>query len=203
MLDRRLRSVKERVLSPVLDRVPDAVSPNALTAAGFVLSLAAGAAAWRQLSAVAVLCWLVGRMFDGMDGALARRRGTASDLGGYGDLLLDTIGYAVVPIGIAAGAGDRTTWAVVAVLVATFYVNSVSWLMLSALLEKRASGSGARSEQTSVTMPTGLIEGSETIVLFTLALAVPSAAVWWFGAMAVGVAISIVQRGAAARRLLC
>ena len=170
--------------------------------AGFVLSLMAATAAWQVWPAAAVACWLAGRTFDGLDGAVARRNGTASDLGGYSDLLLDTVGYAAVPLGVASGTDDRTTWVVTAVLIATFYVNSVSWLMLSALLEKRANGTERRGEQTSVTMPVGLIEGAETIVIFTIALAIPSIAAWCFGVMAVGVTLSILQRAFAARTLL-
>lgn len=202
MFDLRLRPVKDRALAPLVDRLPAAVTSQRLTIAGFVLSLMAAVAAWQTSPAVAVVCWLVGRTFDGLDGAVARRNGTASDLGGYGDLLLDTVGYAAVPLGVAFGADDRTTWIVTAVLIATFYVNSVSWLMLSALLEKRAHGAEPRGEQTSVAMPVGLIEGAETIVIFTIALAIPSIAPWCFGLMAVGVALSTVQRAIAASSLL-
>lgn len=202
MFDRRLRETKERLLEPVAARSARRVSATTFTITGFVLCVGAGVAAWQGMVVVSVASWLIGRTFDGLDGAVARHRGAASDLGGYSDLLLDSIGYAVVPIGLAAGADDRTTWIVTAVLLATFYINSVSWLMLSALLEKRAHGTERSGEQTSVTMPVGLIEGTETIVIFTIALAVPSIAAWCFAAMALGVAASVVQRAIAARSLL-
>jgi hypothetical protein len=51
-------------------------------------------------------------------------------------------------------------------------------------------------------MPTGLIEGAETIVLFTAFLAVPALAPWVFAVMAAGVGITIVQRIIWARRNL-
>lgn len=111
------------------------MTPRALTIVGFVLSVTAALAAWQIWTVAAVVCWLAGRVFDGLDGAVARRRGTASDRGGYGDLLLDSVGYALVPLGVAFGADDRATWTVTALLLATFYINSVSWLMLAALLE--------------------------------------------------------------------
>ena len=111
---------------------------------------------------ISLSCWLLGRLLDGLDGVVARAAGSATDAGGYADLLLDTVGYAVIPLGIAVAADDVATWQIVGVLLATFYVNSVSWLMLSALLEKRAAGSAARCEQTSITMPVALVEGTET-----------------------------------------
>jgi len=202
VFDLRLRHVKERAVSPLVDRMPRAVTPRLLTLTGFILCVAAAAAAWQVWSAIAVACWLACRTLDGLDGAVARHRGTASDLGGYGDVLLDSVGYAMNPLGVAFGADDPTTWTVTAVLIATFYVNSASWLMLSALLEKRAHGTVERGESTSVTMPAGLIEGAETVVIFTVALAVPSIAVWCFGAMAIGVAISVIQRAVAAKSVL-
>jgi phosphatidylglycerophosphate synthase len=196
MLDLRLRSTKERLLAPVAARCPSFLSAAAVSFVSLACCVGAGVAAWRG----AVVLSLVGRVLDGLDGAIARSNGAASDFGGYVDLLFDTVGYAAVPLGIAFSVGQLGTWQIIAVLLGSFYVNSVSWLMLSALLEKR--GERASGEQTSVTMPTGLIEGTETIVLFTIALALPQHADITFAVMAAGVAIGVTQRAVAARRLL-
>ena len=200
MFDLQLRSTKERILAPVAARCPSSLSAAAVSFVSLACCVGAGVAAWRGAVILSVVLWLVGRVLDGLDGAIARANGSASDFGGYVDLLFDTIGYTAVPLGIAFGVGQPGTWQVIAVLLGSFYVNSVSWLMLSALLEKR--GERASGEQTSVTMPTGLIEGTETIVLFTIALALPQHANITFAVMAAGVAIGITQRAVAARRLL-
>jgi phosphatidylglycerophosphate synthase len=200
MFDLQLRSTKERLLAPVAARCPSSLSAAAVSFVSLACCVGAGVAAWRGAVILSVVLWLVGRVLDGLDGAIARANGSASDFGGYVDLLFDTIGYTAVPLGIAFGVGQPGTWQVIAVLLGSFYVNSVSWLMLSALLEKR--GERASGEQTSVTMPTGLIEGTETIVLFTIALALPQHADITFAVMAAGVAIGITQRAVAARRLL-
>ncbi|WP_394941904.1 CDP-alcohol phosphatidyltransferase family protein [uncultured Ilumatobacter sp.] len=200
MLDLRLRSTKERLLAPVAARCPSFLSATAVSFVSLVCCVGAGAAAWRGAAILSVALWLLGRVLDGLDGAIARSRDSAGDFGGYVDLLFDTIGYTAVPLGIAFGVDQPGTWQIVAVLLGSFYVNSVSWLMLSALLEKR--GARAGGEQTSVTMPAGLIEGTETIVLFTLALALPQNADVAFTVMAAGVAIGVLQRVLAARRLL-
>ncbi|MFT5978624.1 MAG: phosphatidylglycerophosphate synthase [Ilumatobacter sp.] len=200
MLDLRLRSTKERLLAPVAARCPRSLSAAAVSFVSLACCVGAGVAAWRGAVILSVILWLAGRVLDGLDGAIARANGSASDFGGYVDLLFDTIGYAAVPLGIAFGVDQPGTWQVIAVLLGSFYVNSVSWLMLSALLEKR--GERAGGEQTSVTMPTGLIEGTETIVLFSIALALPQHADVTFAMMAGGVAIGVLQRAIAARRLL-
>lgn len=194
MIDRELRPLTGRVLDPLAARVPTAVGPLALSLAAAAIGLGAAGAAWAGLPALAVAAWLLSRLLDGLDGAVARCRGIASDLGGYLDLVLDTVVYAAVPLGIAAHLDERGAWIAVAVLIATFYVNAVSWAVLSAVLEKRAAGAVATGERTSVTMPRGLVEGAETIALFTAMLALPDAAPALFWAMAAGVAAGAAWR---------
>ncbi|MEO6122407.1 MAG: hypothetical protein ABIR32_01760 [Ilumatobacteraceae bacterium] len=70
----------------------------------------------------------------------------------------------------------------------------MSWTYISAVAAKRAAGAGSDRERTSIHMPTGLIEGTETIVLFTLMLAVPNLALGWFIVMSVLVAATVLQR---------
>jgi phosphatidylglycerophosphate synthase len=189
VIDRALRRHKDVALAPLARALPDGVHPTALTAAA-------------GLPALAVGLWLLNRLLDGLDGALARRTGRQSDLGAYADILSDVVVYAAIPIGIAAGQDGQAAWIAAGALLATFYVNAIAWSYLSALLERRGAGAGARGEATSVTMPPGLIEGAETVVLFAVALAVPgwSVAVMW--GMAAGVAVSVAQRALWAARHL-
>lgn len=89
-----------------------------------------------------------------------------------------------------------------AVLLATFYVNSVSWTCLAALLEKRAAGATATGTSTSTIMPRGLVEGTETIVFCTVALAWSGGAVATMAVMAGALAVTIVERLWCARTVL-
>ena len=201
MLDRRLRPVKERLLEPAARPLARHASANTTTALAFVVTLAAAALAASQLPALALGAWLIGRLLDGLDGAVARRRG-ATELGGYLDMVADTVGYAAVPIGVAIGAGDRGTWIAVAFLLGSFSVNTISWTYLSALLEQRGAGAAVTGEMTSITMPPALIEGAETIVIYSLFLAFPDLAAWLFALMAAAVGVNVIQRLAWARREL-
>ena len=202
VLDLRLRTVKDRALGPIAESLAGRIAPLTLSVISMLLCVGAGVLAWQSAPALAVLCWLTGRLLDGLDGPVARSSGQDSDVGGYADLLLDTIGYAAIPLGVAAGAGDLRHWAIAAALLATFYVNTVSLLLLSAILEKRSNGKAHSAETTTVTLPPALIEGTETIVLFALALAIPAWADTFFIIMALGVVVSVLQRASAARRLL-
>ncbi|MGF1595512.1 MAG: CDP-alcohol phosphatidyltransferase family protein [Acidimicrobiales bacterium] len=201
MFDRALREPKARLLAPVAQRLT-AVPATAVTMAGLALGLGAAALAAAGWYAAAVAAWLANRLADGLDGEVARHRGATSDRGGYVDLVADATVYAAVPIGFAVGRDDGVVWVATAVLLATFYVNIVTVTMLSAVLEKRAAGAAARGEPTTVTLPSGLVEGTETIVFVTVLLAVPALAVWWLGLMAVAVAVTAVARTVGAWRRL-
>lgn len=202
MLDRALRRHKEVVLAPVVRLVPRGLHPTALTVAAVVPGLGAAVAAAAGEPGLALALWLANRILDGLDGAVARRAGRQSDLGAYADMLLDVVVYAAVPLGIAVGQDGRAAWIAAAALLAAFYVNAISWSYLSALLEGRGAGAAAHGDLTAVTMPPGLVEGAETVVLFALALAVPewSVAVMWV--MAAGVAVGVGQRAVAAAHAL-
>jgi phosphatidylglycerophosphate synthase len=203
VIDQKLREAKDRAIDPVVRvLVARRVGAGWFTAAGLLTSMAAGALAWRGLTWWALAAFLAGRVFDSVDGAVARRAGTASDLGGYLDQLADTVGYALVPLGLAAGIGTTEVWAACAVLVASFYVNIVSWAYLSALAEKRGAGVAAQGTATSIVMPTGLVEGAETVVLYAAMLAFPGWLPGWFWLMAVLVAVTVAQRVAWAVREL-
>lgn len=185
-------------MSPIARRTPTAVHPTAISLVGLVIGLGAAAAAADARFTTALVLWLLNRALDGFDGTLARTQDRHSELGAYVDIVADFIVYAAVPLGIAVGRGGRDTWIAVAVLLASFYVNTISWAYLAAFMERRGASSGA----TSVVMPVGLIEGAETVVLFALMLAMPqwASAVMWV--MAALVAITIAQRVTAAVRRL-
>ena len=194
MLDQSLRGVKEQALRPIVGPIATVFPPIVLTALGLIVTLGAAAAAALGQPGPAVLGWLLGRVLDGLDGEVARHRGTSSDLGGYLDLVADTVGYAAIPLGVAIGADERATWMAAAVLLTTFYLNAVCWLTLAAVLEKRGAGSGATGERTTVTMPPSLIEGTETVIFFTAILAFPGAATALMWVMALLVTLTIVHR---------
>jgi len=166
----------------------------ALTAAAAGAGAGAGVAAGLGLRWWPLVLWLASRLLDGLDGAAARRGGRQSDLGGYLDLMGDTLGYAAVPIGLAAAHGTTAGWAACAVLAASYYLNMTSWALLAAIAEKRGAGAAARDERTTIHMPAGLVEGVETIVAYTVMLALPSSAPALFVVMAALVGVTILQR---------
>ena len=194
MLDSTLRPVKDTLLAPVANGPLRGVSPFAVSIAALAASIGAAFAAWQGLIVASIGLWLLGRTLDGLDGLLARTHGRQSDLGGLYDFLFDTIGYVAVPIGIAAGVDNRATWIATAIVLGSFYLNAVSLGHVAAVLEKRALGASGSGEPTSTTLPRGLIEGTETIVFFTVALAVPTGAWIVWVVMAAAGGLTVVER---------
>ncbi len=193
MLDRMLRPVKESVVSPLAAVLSRHVHPNTITIAAFALGVVAFLCLLHHEMLLCATFWLLGRLLDGLDGAVARRSGKQSDLGGYLDMLLDVIAYALIPLGMALAFPSPAVFVGVAVLLAVFYVNIASWLYLSALMEKRKRGD-EYGVTTSIFMPSGLIEGTETIVFYTLFIAFPGIFVALAYTMAAMTTITVAQR---------
>lgn len=194
MLDPLLRPVKDAMLTPVAARLRQ-VSPNAITVVSSLTGLAAAALLLLPSYALALVVWVISRLLDGLDGAVARASGRSSDFGGYIDIVGDFVVYAAVPIGLVIGrGGGRGELIALCVLLASFYVNAASWMYLSAILEKRRAGAAVRGDMTSVAMPDALIGGTETLVLFSLMFVVPHHAAALFAGMSLLVVISTVQR---------
>lgn len=194
MLDPVLRRWKDRLLDPFARALPG-VSPTLLTAIGLAVGLASAYAAWHGLFMPALALWLANRTVDGLDGAVARMHGKASDLGGYLDLVTDFVVYASIPAALALRPGAEPGLAAAAVLLlAAFYVNTVSWTVAAALLEKRVRVPDGPRRRTSVPIPEGLISGGETILLYSLFFLLPQHQMLLFHVMAALTALTVVQR---------
>ncbi len=201
MFDHLLRGLKDRLLAP-LARLLRGVPPNLLSIVALAFGLGAAVAASQASWGVGLALWLTNRVIDGLDGTVARVAERQTDFGGYLDILLDFIVYAAIPVGLAIQSSDRVVllWAVA--MEGAFFVNACSWMYLSAVLEKRASGAQATGELTTVTMPAALVAGFETVVFYALFFLFPAKLALLFGIMTTLVGINILQRLVWARRVL-
>jgi len=193
MFDERLRGVKERIFVEAARWGFAGWHPHALTLAALLLGAATAVALAFQFYLPAFLLWWLNRIFDGLDGTVARLRRRQSDLGGYLDILSDFGVYALVPLGLIAGRPSLPAALSVAVLLATFYLNAASWIYLSAILEKRRREAPA-GQFTTIAMPAGLIGGFETMIFYALFILLPQWMTWLFAAMSALVLVTIMQR---------
>lgn len=184
MFDQILRLPKERILEPIARGALKDVSPTTVTIAACGVGVAAGVSASQGLYGVTLGLWFFNRFLDGLDGTIARINHKQSDFGGYLDIVLDMIAYIAIPLGMAFSVGTTAVFVTLAIMFAIFYLNSASWMMLSAYLEKRNAGALLKGELTSVTMPRAIIEGAESIVMYSLFILLPANLPLLFSVMA-------------------
>lgn len=168
----RMKPALNRLVG-VLDK--PTVTPDGLTLFGFgigVLALPFLALQWYGAALVAIL---LNRLFDGLDGALARRRGL-TDAGGFLDIALDFLFYALVPFGfILADPAQNAVaggW-----LLFAFIGTGSSFLAFAAVAQKHKLDNPGYAHKSFYYLG-GLTEGTETIALFVLACLLPNAFVW-------------------------
>ena len=184
MLDARLR----RLIDPPLERLAGhlaslGLSANAVTLIGFALGLSAMAAIALRAYPLGLALLLVNRLCDGLDGALARRRGL-TDLGGFLDVTLDFIVYAGVPLAFALADPARNGLAA-AFLIFSFVGTGTSFLAFAVMAAKRGLSTELRGRKSLYYLG-GLTEGTETILAFVLACLLPGwfpAIAWLFGGL--------------------
>ena len=202
MIDLLLRPIKERLLAPVARAIGPRLSPMTVTLAAFGVGVGSAVLVARGAYGAGLACWLANRVLDGLDGTLARIHGTQSDFGGYVDIVLDFVVYAAIPIGFVLAAPTVATCVAALALLASFFVNGASWMYLAAILERRDAGARARRELTTITMPDGLVAGTETVLLYIAFFLWPERVVLLFSVMSALVVATVCQRLVwAARRL--
>ena len=98
-----LRGPVYRIIGPLVSwLIRNGVHPNALTTAGFAVTLAAGLFFHQDHVRTAGLFVLLGGFFDLLDGRVARESGLASKFGSFYDSTLDRISEIVVYLGLAS-----------------------------------------------------------------------------------------------------
>jgi phosphatidylglycerophosphate synthase len=170
-----------RAFAALLDSA--GVTANQVTLAGFVIGLFALPALVLEQYLWALGLIAVNRVFDGLDGALARRQGI-TDCGGFLDITLDFLFYSLVPFGFVL-ANPETNAVAGAFLIFSFIGTGCSFLSFAVMASKRNIENPVY-RQKSLYYIGGLTEGTETIaclVLFCLFPAHFAAIAWVYGSL--------------------
>jgi len=188
------------VLAGPLDRVAAVldrswITPDRLTVAGLALGLGSATAAAASWWSTALILWLVSRVADGLDGALARRRHasgvgrTSGHAGGFLDITADFVVYGAFVVGVGIVWGGSLL-PFLAVLLA-YYLNGTAFLAFSSIAERTGH---TIDDGRSLSFSRGLAEGTETIIVHSLWVLLPGVAgqIAWVWAAIVG--ISVAQR---------
>ena len=197
MLDRRARSMVARPLEHAARRLAGAgVSAGAVTAFGFALGVGACVAAATEQWIAALGLWLANRLADGLDGPIARLRGTSA-AGGFADIMADFTVYGGFVLAVAIARPEARLACVV--LFFAYYVSGVAFLAWSATAEQLRRD---RPDERSLHFVGGIAEGTETIVAYAAFCLLPEQAelvAWVFAAL---VAVTALQRVAFVRGAL-
>lgn len=193
MLDATMR----KLIDPPLDRMGAVlarwgIGADAVTLIGLALGLIAAGMIALGHCTVALLPLLLGRLADGLDGAVARA-GRKTDFGGYLDITCDFVFYGAIPLAFVL-ADPAMNGAAGAFLLTSFYVNGASFLGFAILAEKHGMQTAKRGAK-SLYFTGGLLEGTETIAFFAALCVWPDLFAplsWAFGAACFITAISRV-----------
>jgi phosphatidylglycerophosphate synthase len=139
----------------------------------------------------AMLCIVLNRVADALDGALARLDGP-TDRGAFLDITLDLLFYSAIPLGFAlAVPADNALPA--AVLIYSFIGTGGSFLAFAVIAAKRGLASTDYPGKGFYYLG-GLTEGSETVLVLLLMCLFPK----WFPLLAYGFSalcgITVVMR---------
>jgi phosphatidylglycerophosphate synthase len=135
-----------------------------LTFIGFGFGIAAAVLIALSHPLFAIAPIMLGRICDGLDGAVARATNKQTDRGAFLDIALDFVFYATVPLAFVIADPAHNALAG-AILLAAFVTTGTSFLAYAAIAAKRGEKS-ADYPSKGIYYLGGLTEGSETIALF-------------------------------------
>lgn len=159
------------------------ITANQVTITGFVIGLFALPALALEAYSWALGFIVINRIFDGLDGAIARRQGI-TDCGGFLDITLDFLFYSMVPFGFVL-ANPEANAVAGAFLIFSFIGTGSSFLSFAIMAGKRNIESPVY-KQKSLYYIGGLTEGTETIACFVLFCLFPlhfATIAWVFGTL--------------------
>lgn len=166
-----IKSLKHplRITAVVIDKL--GIKANWITLFGFAFGMMVLPALYFGNTSLALLCVIINRVMDGLDGAVARVQGP-TDFGGYLDITLDFIFYSTVIFGFAL-MNPLDNALAASFLIFSFMGTGSSFLAFAIMAEKRKI---VRLEygRKSLYFLGGLAEGTETIALLILICLFPS-----------------------------
>lgn len=159
------------------------ISANLISLGGFFLGMLALPCLMLNWYGPALVCILLNRAADGLDGHVARL-GVPTDAGAYLDVTLDFIFYSAVVFGFALADPEQNSLAAAA-LIFSFIGTGSSFLAFGIMAERRDI-TNYRYPNKGFYYLDGLAEGFETILFFVLCCLFPLKFVvlaWTFAAV--------------------
>ena len=165
MLDKFITPIIKPLLEPlVVLFYKGGITADQLTVAGFLVGMLALPLIAFELWHAALIAIILNRVFDGLDGALARYAEQSSSAGGYLDITLDFLFYAAVPLGFILVNPEQ--YAIAGALLLAAFIGTGSSFLAFAIAAEKFQLDKPQFKYKSFYYLNGLTEGTETIVLF-------------------------------------
>ena len=145
--------------------LPKFCSANILTITGFLIGIIAVLLISNENYIFGLCLILFNRFLDGLDGVVARKKGS-TNFGGYLDILCDFIFYSAVVVGFAIVNLEKNGSTVIFLLF-SFVGTGTSFLAFAAVEKKNDFLKCGRGKKVFY-YSSGLIEGSETIAFYIM-----------------------------------
>ncbi|MCW8995059.1 MAG: CDP-alcohol phosphatidyltransferase family protein [Psychromonas sp.] len=172
MLDRLTIKVIARPLTYLANKIAQwGYTANQITLLGFAIGLLVFPAVLFKQYHLALMLIIINRVFDGVDGAIARKHGI-TDAGGYLDITLDFLFYSLVPFAFVVAIPEQNAVAG-AFLIFSFIGTGSSFLAFAVMAGKRKI-ENLIYQHKSLYYIGGLTEGTETIACFILLCLFPA-----------------------------
>ena len=183
MLDKKLNLFFKPILTKIAKvLINRKFTSNQITLFGFILGIFSFIFLSLGMIYIALLFFILNRIFDGIDGTLARLS-KPTDLGGFYDIISDFFIYALLPLGFILF--DKNNFLSMSFLLTSFIGTCSTFLTTAWIFEKKKIQIKKLSKK-SFYYSEGLIEGTETIFLFILMFIfheVASFIAWIFGVL--------------------
>tara|TARA_B100000214_G_C23893090_1_gene592756 strand:- start:206 stop:802 length:597 start_codon:yes stop_codon:yes gene_type:complete len=162
-----------RLIEPFLTRVGKnllkvGLTPNSLTWIGLAFCIFAAISIFYSNMLWALVFIYLNRLCDGLDGHMARQT-QITKYGGFIDIFFDFIFYALIPLSFGFQREENLIPAII--LLFSIFLNGISFLAFAAV--KSTSKKNEEFQKKSIYYSYGLMEGTETIVFFSLFCIIP------------------------------
>jgi phosphatidylglycerophosphate synthase len=199
MFDEPFRARFRLLVDPLVHALVRAgVTPNQITVVTFLVGVTAAAIVAAGHPLVGIIVWLVSRIGDGLDGALARVAGTTTPFGGFLDITLDMAAYAAMVLGFAQLHPHlAVAWAAVLGGYVVVITTTLALSDAAGVLGRQVSGTDRTFQFTP-----GITEAGETNVMYVLWAFWPEHVVWLVWVWVAALVATAVQRTHLAWRVL-
>ncbi|WP_422345763.1 CDP-alcohol phosphatidyltransferase family protein [Parasphingorhabdus sp.] len=170
MFDAKIRPLIDPPLNAVgrgLARI--GFTANSITLLGLGFGLGGAYAVSQEHYGWALALVVLGRILDGLDGAVARATQKTA-FGGYLDIVCDFIFYVSIPL--AFGIANPANLLPALMLVTAFTITGISFLAFAVTAGEQGAETTAHGEK-SFFYSTGIAEGGETIAFFLIMCLLP------------------------------